>query len=305
VAGHYAIQSLFSPGPAEDRVYSYETQLEDHHRRAAGRAKMLLGRVRLRSRITGVQETLAFGVLHLGDHVLSGGVRPYQGDAEYDTLIGKCIERFDRGDYTEVLRVLESSFGARLNLRTLFKDEQRAILDIIFEGTLRELEAAQRQTYANHGPLLRFLASIYVKAPDALLATAFTVLNGEVRRAMRPGRADVTRAAAALQEAREQAVALDRVGISFDFEHVLDDLAESLAKDPQNADTLTAMNGVLGLAQEHHLPVRLWRPQNVFYDLMQSVLPEQKASAGEDEARARWVEQFTNLGHKLRVRLSA
>jgi hypothetical protein len=304
VGGHYAIKSLFSPGPADDRVYCYDAELLDHHRRAAGRAKMLVGRARLRSRITGEQEVLSFGVLHLGDHVLSGGVRPYEGDAAYDGLVSRSTERFDRGDYTEVLRVLDGSFGgSRLNLRTLFKDEQRAILDVIFEGTLRELEAAQRQTYQNHGPLLRFLASISVKAPDALLSTASAVLNAEVRRAMRPGRADVARAAAALQEAREQAVGLDRVGIAFDFEHVLDDLAASLAGEPLNAETLVAMNRVLGLAQEHHLPVRLWLPQNVYYDLMQTQLPDQRAGADSDEAKARWVQEFTALAERLRVRL--
>jgi hypothetical protein len=41
----------------------------------------------------------------------------------------------------------------------------------------------------------------------------------------------------------------------------------------------------------------------VFYDLMHSTLPARRSDAQKDGAASRWVDEFTGLGQKLRVRI--
>ena len=54
------------------------------------------------------------------------------------------------------------------------------------------------------------------------------------------------------------------------------------------------------------LPFRLnlWKIQNIYYKMLETVHPEfrTKAEQGEEAARA-WVDRFVALGEKLRVRV--
>jgi hypothetical protein len=50
--------------------------------------------------------------------------------------------------------------------------------------------------------------------------------------------------------------------------------------------------------------VNLWSPQNLYYQLTQTVYPEvrDRAERGEETAQA-WVQHFRALGESLRVRV--
>jgi len=50
--------------------------------------------------------------------------------------------------------------------------------------------------------------------------------------------------------------------------------------------------------------VNLWKVQNTFYELLQSVYPEFKTKEDQGDEKARtWIRRFTALGEKLSVRL--
>jgi hypothetical protein len=50
--------------------------------------------------------------------------------------------------------------------------------------------------------------------------------------------------------------------------------------------------------------VNPWKVQNIFYEMLNSVYPEQRRQSeqGQEKARA-WVEHFLALGEKLSVRV--
>src|SRR4029077_18044655 len=77
VAAHYAVSSVFEEFPDQSHIYAFDVQREDFHLNQQGRARMALGRARITSRITRESALLSFGVLHLGDQNVSGGVREY------------------------------------------------------------------------------------------------------------------------------------------------------------------------------------------------------------------------------------
>jgi alpha-amylase/alpha-mannosidase (GH57 family) len=300
VGAHYALKSLFSPAGEVESVYCYDAVRQDEVRLTAGRAKALVGTATLTSRVTRESRPLAYAVLHLGDHMVNGGVRRHDSPERYQQLRGAVQGAFDSADYTAIIRSLDEAFGeSSFGLRNLFKDEQREITDTILEGTLREIESAYRQIYANHAPLLKFAASLKLKPPEPLLAAGRFVLGSEIRRGLRPYAADLERVRTALAEAEGQKVELDTAAIGYDLGKLLASLAENLTSDPGNVEKLKALRDFALLANEQQFEVRRWKPRNLVWELAHGELPERR----KDEQQAEWVATFLDLARQLNVKV--
>ncbi len=100
VAAHYAISSLFEPYEKHTKVYCYTVEREDCSHLEAGKMKLALGHARVTSDITHEWAMLGYGVLHFGDHNLSGGVTPFDTMDAYHALVKEVSEAFSRGRAT-------------------------------------------------------------------------------------------------------------------------------------------------------------------------------------------------------------
>jgi alpha-amylase/alpha-mannosidase (GH57 family) len=300
VGAHFAIKTLFEPGPEVDRVYAFDVHVQDAQRFSAGRAKLLVGRAQLVSRVTMEAATLSYGVLHLGDHILNGGVRHWQGDRPYAEIVERMHSAFDHADYAQVIREMDVAFGeSNYGLRNLFKDEQRSIMDRVLADALREVEHTYRHIYNHHAPLLRYFASLKLKAPEALQGTARIVLDGEIRRGLRPWAIDLDRVRNGLREAREQAVQLDTVSIAFDLGRLLSVLAERLGEAPDDVELLRQLRDGAAIGREHRIEVQRWKARNVCYDLAYSLYPMRRQAPEHQE----WVQIFRDLAEQLHIRV--
>ena len=135
LGAHYAISSLFESYPEQTKIYCFMAEREDYQILEAGMAKMAVGRVKLISEITRESSALGFGVIHMGDHNVNGGVQKYLSDESYLTLIHEAAEPLTRADFAEVIRLMDRRFGeSHYSVRSLFRDEQRKTLDLIFRG---------------------------------------------------------------------------------------------------------------------------------------------------------------------------
>jgi hypothetical protein len=139
---------LFENYPGQAKIYCYLAEREDYQIFEAGAARMAVGRVKLTSEITRESSLLSFGVVHMGDHNVNGGVRKFLGDEDYQVLIQEAKEPFTRADFAEVIRIMDRHFAeSNYSVRSLFRDEQRKVLDVILTSTLQEAEALYRQIY--------------------------------------------------------------------------------------------------------------------------------------------------------------
>jgi len=87
VGAHYAVSSLFAGYPAQAKVYCYWAEQKAFQAFTAGKAKLAVGRINLVSEITTESNSLVFGALHMGDHNINGGVRPFLG-GQYRSQFG-------------------------------------------------------------------------------------------------------------------------------------------------------------------------------------------------------------------------
>ncbi len=307
VGAHYAMTALFNGVGEHEQIYAYTVEREDYHLLLAGKSRLALGRIRIISNITGESTRLSFGVLHLGDHNISGGVREYQNEQIYQQLIEELSELFLRADIPGVIRMVDRNFGQeQYSLKLLFGDEQRQILNRILTSSLAEAEAAYRQIYENHAPLMRFLASMGMPVPREFQIAAEFAINTELRRLFETEPLDFDRINSLLREAQRSGVTLDAEGLSYALARTIRHISENFYQNPEDRALLTQLDAAVGLARNLPFEVDVWHTQNVYYKLLQTVYPQMEADtrAGFADAYA-WIRLFRALGTKLRFRLPA
>lgn len=303
VMAHYAVTSLFEAYPEKARIYCYLVEHEHHLASEAGRMKLLLGRAKATSQVTWESARLSFSALHLGDHNINGGVREFRGEEAYQTMVHEVVEDFARAEFPETIRLLDKHFGASTySLRSLFRDEQRRVLHRILESTLSEAEAAYRQIFEHRAPLMRFLTESGIPLPKALHTAAEFVLNTNLRRALAEEEMDLDRIGAFLDGAIRRDIALDTTGLGYALQKNMERMAEQLSANPTDRPGLLKLDAAAALVPLLPFEVDLWRVQNIYYRMLQTVYPEVliQAEQGDESAQA-WTGQFRGLGEKLKV----
>jgi alpha-amylase/alpha-mannosidase (GH57 family) len=307
VAVHYALRALYDPPGEEQRVGCYRTDRVEIARSVAGRQVFLAGLVAIRSETTREQRSFAFGALHLGDHDAVAGVRPREEEQALAELSAQGGELFGRGEYAEVLRALDRHFdGALESLRSLFRDEQRRIVERILDTTLAEAETTLRGVYEGHSGLMRFLASLGTPPPEVLRVSAAFALQRALRTALQQPVIDVEHVRALFEAARIEGVELDRDLLARAVEEAVLRRMRDLAGTPEDPVLLRETAALAGLALELPFPVEMWRAQNIGWGLRERLLGARgnggNGSNGGD-ANSSPADLFRELADKLHLRV--
>ncbi len=314
-AAHYAVSAAFDEYGEDEEIYCYRYHRRHFEEHEAGGARLLAGRVDVTSTITRNGEQLTFAVLHLGNHDLAGGVRPFAGEDGYEALLDSLRAPFRRTDFTAVLRVLDRAFEASTySLRSLFHDAQLRIVDTLLEASVEEAEATLARLYEQRAPLLRFLADLGVPAPRPFVVAGEYVLNQRLVRIL--GREDPNLAAveAILESASVAEVPLDRQAVAFEAENTLERAVLRLTGTVEDTARLARLRGLVRILREGDIPLDLWRVQNAFFRLVRDIGPLAESATAADvppaasrdrEGRrhdpAEWRVEVERLGETLHV----
>ena len=305
LGAHYAISSLFESYPEQTKIYCFMTEREDYQILEAGMAKMAVGRVKLISEITRESSALGFGVIHMGDHNVNGGVQKYLSAESYQALIHEAAEPLTRADFAEVIRLMDRRFGeSHYSVRSLFRDEQRKTLDLILSATLEEAETLYRQIYEHRAPMMRFLTALHIPLPKAFQSAAEIVLNGYLRRVFEQEEIDTERINGLLETAKVEGISLDNATLEFAFRKNIERMAERFAAEPTEAH-LRLLDTAAGLLRSLPFTVDLWKVQNVYYGMLKNVYPKMRENKerGDESAQA-LIRGFEALGQKLAVKVT-
>jgi hypothetical protein len=304
VVAHYAVSSLFEEYGKEVKVYCYHVDTEDYQTSECGKTKLAVGRARVTSEITQESALLSFGVLHLGDHNLNAGVREYQGEEAYQTMVQETTQTCAAGDFTEGIRLLDKHFGSSTySLKSLFRDEQRKVLGYILESTISEIEAAYRQLYEHHYPPMRFLTELGGPVPKAFHSAAELILNIDLHRAVSSSTLDTENVRNLFDTAKSWQVDLDTDGIGYDLKENLEQMISNLLNASEDTAILGNLLDAVSLAHSLPFAVDLWKVQNVYWQMLQTVYPDfQKRAEHGDQSAGDWVNKFVSLGGQLSIR---
>jgi hypothetical protein len=306
IGAHCAVRSLFESYPDKTSIYCFRAEREDYQVFNAGTARLAVGRVKLTSEITQESSILSFGVLHMGDHNVNGGVQEFMPDELYQSLLRELVPPFTRADFAEVVRVVDRCFGeSNYSLRSLFREEQRTVIENILASALGQSETLYRQIYEQRAPVMRYLTDLHIPLPKAFTAAAELVLNGDLRRALQDQEINAERVSALLDSAKIEGVTLDAATLEFAYRQNLEQLANGLARTP-TAVALRKLREATALLVKLPFAVDLWRVQNIFYVLMQSAyLQMQKRQAEGEQTAQEWLTIFEDLAQNLGIKLPA
>jgi len=307
LAAHYAIRSVFEEYGDSARIYSYNAERSAYRRAEAGKLRLVTGRAKFTSRITSESATFGFGVLHLGDHNVSAGIQAGNDDPAFETIAEKLHVAFSHADTAELIGLLHQDFGPNLySLKSLFRDDQKKILDIILQANLEESEATMLRQYEQEAPLMRFLLDLHVEQPKLFRILGEFALNRQLRDALSDEHIARERIEALLREASEMGIPLDTATLEFVVRRQTEIRARDFWKNPRDVRALEALDTSVRIARSLPFKVNLWQVQNLFAQRLDGTFDAIRAEANKgDETSRQWITSMTDLAKSLDLRVGA
>ena len=166
---------------------------------------------------------------------------------------------------------------------------------------MEEAESLYRQIYQPRVPLMRFLTDLGIPLPRGFAAAADFVLNHQLQALLEESPLDRKRMLELLQTATLEGIALESASLEFAARQTIDRLARGFLSDPSLAALERFRDAAEALQQLPFSP-DLWRPQNLFYRLLQSHYAGQEAAAQKgDRAAQAWTAHVQAIAGLLRV----
>jgi alpha-amylase/alpha-mannosidase (GH57 family) len=305
VTAHYAASSLFEKYGRKTDVYCYQVERQEMQRSNTGPARLTVGRCRVTSRVTRESAEHSFACLHLGDHNLLGGVRPFEDSGRHGAMKDAELQAFRRANLPETIHRLYEHFnGSMFSLSSLFREEQRRILDLVVDSTRSRAEGMYRLLYEQQTPLMGFLAELGTPVPTEFRTTAQVVLNIDLRTAALAADLDVERIRALLEQARLWQAQIDEAGLSYALQRALDTRAASVRDRPGDLELLARLETAVDLVLSLPFPVNLFHAQNIVYDLLYCCDAAAETPAA-DSARLPdgWRDRLKAVAAKLSLRV--
>jgi alpha-amylase/alpha-mannosidase (GH57 family) len=296
VAAHYAISSIFTSYPDEADLFCYSVRRLAYDSVISGRVRLAVGQALICSKITEAAETVAFAVLHFGDQNITAAVKrwdPLQS-AEYDHFVEQAYAAVNLADFPEVVRCFDRFFGSQnYSLRSLFRDEQKRILEILLSSTLAEVESSLSAIYENQASLLHFLSQSKLPRPEALTVAATFAINAGLRRALESEPIDAIQARSWLGLAKSDQITLDKQLLGYIVDQRMKRAMLALHEFPESLHCVEDALLVARTLRELPFDVNLWQAQNLWYDTYR--FHRDKPPSAE------WLEKMNELGTQLSI----
>jgi alpha-amylase/alpha-mannosidase (GH57 family) len=306
VAAHYAISSVFSSFAEQTDVFCFRVRRISYEVHTSGRGRLAMGRAHIASAITGEQQSFSFAVLHFGDQNITAAVKPYTDAdaAEFEEFAVKATEQVQRALFPEVIRLLDKEYGrVDYSLTSLFRDEQRRIVELILNSTLWDIENSLTTIYDDHASLLHYLSQAGLPKPPALLLAAGFAINAGLRRALETDPVNSAQLRSSLGLAKADQIPLETATLSYIADQRMKRAMVELQLSNGSLELLDrALTLAINLA-ELPFDLNLWQAQNIWYEILSTTNTALTSLSKED--RQRWDEHFGGLGTLLKIDCSS
>ncbi len=306
VAAHYAISSVFSSFADETDLFCYRIHRISNEIFTSGRGRLAVGRAHVASAITGNAQSFSFAVLHFGDQNITAAVKAYDdtGAAAFQAFSAEAAGHVQRADFPGVIRLIDRFYGhADYSLTSLFRDEQRRIVELILNSTLLDIENSLTTIYQDHASLLHYLSQAGLPKPPALTLAAGFAINAGLRRTLEGEPIDVAQLRSFLSLAKADQVPLESAMLSYIADQRM---KRAMVGLQMSSGSLEALDRALALARtltELPFDLNLWQAQNIWYEILRTSGYALTALAKEE--RPRWEKDFNELGACLTIDYAA
>ena len=299
VGAHYSISSLFERYPEETQIYCYTAKSDIYDRMEAGKQSLAIGKAVIKSNITREEKTISFAVLHLGDHNINAGVKEFCGDKEFSLMQDEMKDAFEKGDTHEAVRLMDKHFEDNIfSLWHLFRDEQRKVLDMIFELTYEGVDASYRHIYDDNYAIMGFYHNLQRRIPRSFRLAARYLLNNDLKKVFEETDLDIEKLKRLIDDVQKWSIKVDTTTLGYIASRWIMGAMEELNEEPEDIVLIEKINDALEAATPLALPLDLWKAQNVYFSIGRNLHGAMKEKAAKE-----WLEAFLRLGHDLHVKI--
>ncbi len=303
IGAHYAVSSLFEDYPTEADLYNFKTELKSQNYYESGNEKLVIGRAEFTSDITWEKVDITYAVMYMGNHHLFGGVRQFQNMEAFDAMHDNVTGCFKKGDLFEVFNSMDSYFeNHNYSFWHLFRDEQRKIMELSMDNTLKNAEGALQQLYERIVPLMQTYQGIHMEVPMRLKLPMDMTVNNKLIQELKDDDFNLIRFEALLEVGEFMNVNLDLVTLNFLSDKRLNYMIKKFKKDPTNLNELYALNGFLETVENSPLSPPEWEAQNVIFDLWDNKYHDLATRTAENKKEGEeWIASFDQLVKRLNI----
>ena len=302
IGAHYAVSSLFEEFPEEASLYNFSAHMKVRNYYESGKQKLLIGRTEIRSDITWEKVDISYAVLHLGDQHLFSGVKKDFEEQALTELHEKAVEFFEKGNIYEIFNLMDTYFGNHsYSFWHLFRDEQRRIMELVMENTMRSAEGALQLLFENTYPLLKTFNEINMKVPDRLRLPVETAVNTNLVNNLKREKFKVSEFIRLLDTAEFIEVNLDITTLKFLVDQRLTSMFLKLKEHPEDQKLMDNIIKFLDRLNESAISPEKWAAQNIAFDLLEEKYSEMQTQAEGNEEAGKWVEKFTVIAENLNL----
>jgi hypothetical protein len=315
VCAHVAVHTLVEqvPAPRPD-VFGYHVDFLDRVERRSGRARMVVGQIRVCSQLTEATASVCFAGLHLGEQHVTGGLRQTPSAEEWSAIVDDLTRALATADVFAAQRRIEHHFPeAPLSLAALLPGTRERVLAGVLRDAIASAERELAHAYDEHVPLIRWLAAHKLPVPEVLHTTAKTTLRRRVLANLRADEPSFARLREHIAEAEQVRVSLDTPEIALAASDALHRMIDRVAVPDGpggvpdrpggelDAEALETVARASEVAVQMKSGVDLWFVQNATFQLLRR-LPELRRRGGAGDAQAaRLAEDLQQLAHALRI----
>ena len=299
VCAHDALTAVFHDTHNDEVVYLHRITRIAQHRWTLGTMRIAIGTTEVTALLTGEHKRFQYGVVLTADQIMHGGVRP---DADnLDALMHEIVPAVAKNDQVAVKHIMDEALGPfRYSLHSIFREEQRSILEMMLENVVDKVVARYHNMYAEHTTLMRFLQKMSLPVPEELQVAASAALHADVRTALSSSLPDSTRIKSLIEDAAMSGVHLDEQMVRLQMSHALERVGRQLVDQPHEIGLLRTVLRLVDVANAYD--VDMWMVQNYYNVVWQRDYPLQKIKADQGDAVALdWTADFRNLGEHLNM----
>lgn len=306
VGMHYAVTSLFAEYPEELPIYNYTAKSKIFERLYAGNHRLSIGLAEVSSRVTYSSKQFCFAVVYLGQNHLIGNSSESMTEKEFKAVMPKILKAFSESRLADVIALMQEHFSEqKFTLDSLFRDDQKEVLDLIVEKGLEEAGSYYRDVYNDNYNLLNILRENKFPIPPMLNQNLSIVLNNEITNYMKSDSINPELLETLAADAKKWEIDLNKTEIEFEAGQKLHKLILKVEEDLAENIYLIAMNNIFQQLQLLDLTPDLWQIQNLYFKIGSENIGDKEFAAEVGSAEdVEWLKEFKELGTFVNVQVS-
>jgi hypothetical protein len=304
VGMHYAVASLFEEFPEVIDICNYKAESVEYERLEAGVFKLAIGRTKVYSNITYSEKEFCFAVIYLGQNHLIGNSSNEMEAEKFQSMKNELMEAFNNSMIADVIGIMQTYFGAeKFSLWSLFKDEQRKVIQQIVKKDINQAEQSYKKIYNRNYDIMNVMKNAGIPVPQLFLNNLEMVINLEMKDFFRQEKSFTSKLEKLSNDAKKWEIKLDKEEIGFVASQKLLQVIEELRTKAFDLRYIASINRVLKVLENLEIKPDVWKSQNGFFYVSKKLIEALEKSELSSQQKSDYLKQLYMLGDYLKVKI--